>query len=284
LVVYGLKEWCEVNKEEFLPPVCAKLMHKDDLSIMFVGGPNVRTDFHVEEGSEFFYMVKGDMLLPTIQRGKKVEVSIKEGEVFLLPSRIPHSPQRVADTLGLVIERRRTTDESDCLRWYTDQNCTQIMWEKYFYCDDLGRDLVPVVKEYYSLKDSLVPGQYVCDNPPLKQDVDTEVPAPFNLHKWIDEHRGELYDGKTLNLFPGHPDKEFEILIAGHGKSDNHSDIETWLYQLHGNISLTIDGQTTQLKAGECLIIPANKHYSVHREPQSIGMIAKQNPKGNKKN
>ena len=40
-------------------------MHKGQLSIMFVGGPNTRTDFHVEEGSELFLQLKGDMELPT---------------------------------------------------------------------------------------------------------------------------------------------------------------------------------------------------------------------------
>ena len=42
-----------------------QLMHKGQLSIMFVGGPNTRTDFHVEEGSELFLQLKGDMELPT---------------------------------------------------------------------------------------------------------------------------------------------------------------------------------------------------------------------------
>ena len=40
-----------------------------DLTIMFVGGGNTRTDFHIEEGPEFFYMIKGNMELPTIQQG-----------------------------------------------------------------------------------------------------------------------------------------------------------------------------------------------------------------------
>jgi len=36
--------------------------------------------------------------------------------MFLLPGRIPHSPQRVANTVGLVIERRRAASEIDGLR------------------------------------------------------------------------------------------------------------------------------------------------------------------------
>lgn len=48
------------------------------------------------------------MELPTIQRGKRKLVKINEGQVFLLKSRVPHSPQRPeAGSLGLVIERSR---------------------------------------------------------------------------------------------------------------------------------------------------------------------------------
>lgn len=38
-------------------------------------------------------------------------------QVFLLPPRIPHSPQRQAGTVGLVIERARKEKEMDCLRY-----------------------------------------------------------------------------------------------------------------------------------------------------------------------
>ncbi len=61
---------------------------------MGVGGPNTRTDFHLDQGSEFFWMVRGNTELPTIQQGKLKVVRIREGEVFCLPSRVPHSPQR----------------------------------------------------------------------------------------------------------------------------------------------------------------------------------------------
>jgi hypothetical protein len=50
-------------------------------SVMFVGGPNTRTDFHLDESSEFFFQMRGNMQLPTIQRGKRVHVDIKEGQV-----------------------------------------------------------------------------------------------------------------------------------------------------------------------------------------------------------
>jgi len=144
--------WYEENKELFFPPVCNKLLHKKQLTVMFVGGPNTRTDFHLEEGSEFFWMLRGNMELPTIQQGKRKLVRINEGEVFLLPSRVPHSPQRPEEgSLGLVVERARDeATEPDGLRWYRDfETCDSgVLWERYFHCDDLARDLLPVVQAF----------------------------------------------------------------------------------------------------------------------------------------
>ena len=61
----AIEAWAEAHKASFKPPICNKLMHKGQLSVMFVGGPNTRTGFHVEEGSELFLQLKGDMELPT---------------------------------------------------------------------------------------------------------------------------------------------------------------------------------------------------------------------------
>ena len=120
--VTHIDSWIRENEASFAPPVMNKLLHRDQLSIMFVGGPNQREDFHLEEGSEFFYQLRGNMELPTVQAGQRTLVTIREGEVYLLPSRIPHSPQRPErGSIGLVVERQRYEDEPpDGLRFYTD--------------------------------------------------------------------------------------------------------------------------------------------------------------------
>lgn len=41
------------------------------------------------------------MCLKTIEKGERRDVIIREGECFLLPGRIPHSPQRYKNTIGL---------------------------------------------------------------------------------------------------------------------------------------------------------------------------------------
>ncbi len=73
------------------------------------------------------------------------DVVIKEGEFFLLPARIPHSPQRTANSCGLVIERRRNLDEKDSVRWFVPDT-SDVLYDKWFYCEDLGTVLVPLIK------------------------------------------------------------------------------------------------------------------------------------------
>ena len=117
LVHENVNAWYEKNAKDFLPPVCNKLLHRNQLTAMFVGGPNTRTDFHIDQSSEFFYMLRGNMQLPIIERGQRRVVDIRHGQVFLLPSRIPHSPQRPeADSLGFVLKRKRLDGEVDALR------------------------------------------------------------------------------------------------------------------------------------------------------------------------
>ncbi|NXX61722.1 3HAO dioxygenase, partial [Scopus umbretta] len=145
-LLVNVRKWIEENKAAFLPPVCNKLMHRHQLNVMFVGGPNERKDYHIEEGEELFYQVEGDMCLKIIENGKKKDIVIREGEMFLLPARIPHSPQRYTDTVGLVIERERLKTETDGLRYYVGES-TNVLFEKWFHCEDLGTQLKPIIQE-----------------------------------------------------------------------------------------------------------------------------------------
>jgi len=132
----------------------------------------------------------------------RLYLMISRWKVFLLPSRVPHSPQRPEDgSFGLVIERERTEDEVDGLRWYTDfEKADEILWEKFFHCQDLGRDLVPVVKEFKASEEcatGLASASSVLDplDRPVRQDLMTCVPDPFNLYDWIEVNRRILDQG-----------------------------------------------------------------------------------------
>lgn len=283
-----LASWLEANKSSFAPPVMNKLMHRAQLSIMFVGGPNERTDFHLESGSEFFYQLRGSMRLPIVHGGRREVMHINEGEVFLLPSRIPHSPQRPEKgSIGLVVERERAEDEPpDGLRWYVDfETCKEVLWEQYFHCKDLGKDLVPVVKAFQlseECRTGVPTGKHVFKSPPLVQDVQTIVPPPFNLRCWLDKHTTTLAQGGSLNLFEGHPDREFRVHIVG-GESAQVIDWEneTWLYQLQGDVTVELESHQFPLVQGACVVLPANVECAVRRPMGTIGMMVQNDPRGN---
>ena len=104
----NFKKWIDENRHLLKPPVGNKVVYENaDFMIMVVGGPNSRKDYHVDPVEEFFYQVEGDMILKIMENDNRVDIPIKEGEIFLLPKYIPHSPQRFKDTIGLVIEFRR---------------------------------------------------------------------------------------------------------------------------------------------------------------------------------
>jgi 3-hydroxyanthranilate 3,4-dioxygenase len=150
LPVLNLKTWVEENREHLKPPVGNKMVWSDsEFLVMVVGGPNQRKDYHVEEGDEFFYQVEGNISVGIIVDGKKQEVHIKEGEMFLLAAGIPHSPQRPAGTVGLVIERQRKEGELDHLRWYCE-NCMEVLHDASFQLEDLGKQLKPVIEDFYA--------------------------------------------------------------------------------------------------------------------------------------
>lgn len=150
LRAFNLKAWIDEHRDLLKPPVGNKMVWRDsELLVMVVGGPNRRKDFHVEEGEEFFYQVEGDITLRVIENGTPRDIPIREGEIFLLPPRIPHSPQRPANTVGLVIERVRQTGELDHLRWYCE-SCGEVLHDASFQLEDLSKQLKPVIEGFYA--------------------------------------------------------------------------------------------------------------------------------------
>jgi 3-hydroxyanthranilate 3,4-dioxygenase len=125
------RRWIDEHRHLLKPPVGNKLVFEDaEFMIMVVGGPNARKDYHVNDGEEFFYQIEGDIVLKIMDGGVSRDVDIREGDIFLLPARTPHSPQRGPDTVGLVIERRRKPEELDGFLWFCEQCGTQLHEER----------------------------------------------------------------------------------------------------------------------------------------------------------
>lgn len=121
---FHLEQWLEKNRELFAPPYKTNrlLVHEKDFMVMILRGPNTRLDFHVEPGDEFFYQIEGDIELHVKQVGEPRQViKIRQGEIFLCPGGLAHSPRRAAETWGLVIERKRRPDENEEFVWFCEK-------------------------------------------------------------------------------------------------------------------------------------------------------------------
>lgn len=148
---FNLNQWIEDNRELLKPPIGNKNLYVDakDFIVMIVGGPNARKDYHYNETEELFFQIEGDISVKTQQEGKMVEVKIKQGEMFLLPPKIPHSPIRPEGSVGLVIERKRESHHKDGLMWFSD-TANAKLYEEYFHLTNIEKDFLPVFKRFYS--------------------------------------------------------------------------------------------------------------------------------------
>ncbi|QYO68291.1 3-hydroxyanthranilate 3,4-dioxygenase [Leptolyngbya sp. 7M] len=146
---FNFKNWIDEHRHLLKPPVGNKCLYdNEDFIVMVVGGPNSRKDYHWDEGEELFYQIEGDIKVLIQEDGKPVEVPIREGEMFLLPPRIPHNPIRGENTIGLVIERKRRKGELDGLLWFCE-NCNEKLYEEYFQLEDITTQFQGVFKKFY---------------------------------------------------------------------------------------------------------------------------------------
>jgi len=150
LMPINIKKWIEDNRHLLKPPVGNKEVYEEgEFIIMIVGGPNNRKDYHYNETPEFFYQFEGDITVKTMQNGKNIDYDIKEGEIFLLPGKVPHSPQRKANTVGLVVEQKRPETAIDALEWYCEQ-CNNLLFRDEFKLKNIVTELPALMGKFYS--------------------------------------------------------------------------------------------------------------------------------------
>jgi len=149
----NFKSWIDQHRHLLKPPVGNKMVYEDsDFIIMVVGGPNSRKDYHYDEGEEFFYQLEGDITLGVVEDGVPRAIRIREGEIFLLPPKVPHSPQRPANTVGLVVERKRTPGEMDGFLWFCEK-CGTKLYEEYVQLTNIVTQLPPIFERFYNTPD-----------------------------------------------------------------------------------------------------------------------------------
>ncbi len=147
---FNLHKWIDEHRELLKPPVGNQCVYKDaeDFIVMIVGGPNARKDYHFNETEELFYQLEGDITVKIIDEGKPRDILIREGDMFLLPPRTPHSPQRGPNTVGLVIEKVRK-EEDDGFMWFCE-NCGNMLYEEKLHVSDIVSQLPPVMERFYN--------------------------------------------------------------------------------------------------------------------------------------
>lgn len=148
--VYNLMKWVDEHRDRLKPPVGNQEVYPGgDFIVMVVGGPNERSDYHYNETAEFFYQIEGDMVLKIIENGEFKDVSIRQGDIYLLPPKTPHSPQRPAGTIGLVIEQKRDLSvHTDGFQWYCE-NCHATLHEHYFKLMDVSTQFPAIFQGFY---------------------------------------------------------------------------------------------------------------------------------------
>jgi 3-hydroxyanthranilate 3,4-dioxygenase len=150
LQAFNFQNWIKDHQHLLKPPVGnQKVFENTDMTVMVVGGPNQRTDYHDDPVEEFFYQLKGDMVLKVVDNGRFYDVPIRAGEVFMLPPHVRHCPQRPQEgSVGLVIEPKRSDDEVDAFEWYCFE-CQALVHRVELKVASLVKDLPPIYQAFY---------------------------------------------------------------------------------------------------------------------------------------
>ena len=147
----NLPKWLNENSHLLKPPINNYCVYSGSATVMVVGGPNARTDYHINSTPEYFYQYKGSMLLKTMDTSTSPpnpqDIPIHEGDMFLLPPNTPHNPVRFSNTVGVVVEQNRPKGELDRLRWYCS-DCGDVVAERAFECTDLGTQIKEAVQAF----------------------------------------------------------------------------------------------------------------------------------------
>ena len=151
LAAFNFSEWIDRHEHLLKPPVGNRLVftEADDLIVQVIGGPNARSDYHDDPYEEFFYQLRGDMVLRVIEEGRPRDLPIRQGEILLLPGHVRHSPQRPAGSIGLVVEKMRPANVADGFEWYCPA-CSTLVHRVDVNVQNIVADLPPLFDAFYA--------------------------------------------------------------------------------------------------------------------------------------
>ena len=149
----NLMKWVEEHRHLLRPPVGNQYLYDgSDFFVMVIGGPNARNDFHVTNSEEYFYQLKGDIVVRIREGGRIRDVPVREGETFFIPGNVPHSPTRPPGTIGVVVERRRPPGETEHLQFYCEK-CGELVHDLEFDCKDIVDHFRQAMEEFWADKE-----------------------------------------------------------------------------------------------------------------------------------
>ena len=151
LAAFNFAQWIDRHAHLLKPPVGNQqvFLEAEDLIVQVVGGPNSRSDYHDDPYEEFFYQLRGDMVLRVLEDGRPRELPIREGEILLLPGHVRHSPQRTPGSVGLVVEKIRPAAVKDGFEWYCPQ-CWSLVHRVEVSVQNIVADLPPLFEAFYA--------------------------------------------------------------------------------------------------------------------------------------
>lgn len=142
--------WVEENRSSLTKPTMShERVWNDGFLVMLFDGPTPknRCDFHINTSPEFFYQLVGDMRCRVIEDGSFKDITVGEGEMFLLPANVPHLNQRDRGSLGIVVHQTRQPDAMDSIVWYCESCCNQLYRVDYLFVD-LKRQLPIMIERF----------------------------------------------------------------------------------------------------------------------------------------
>lgn len=146
----NLNQWVNNHAAQLKPPVGnQQIWANSDLICTVVGGPNQRTDFHDDPFEEYFHQFVGSAYLIVLDRGRYERIDLHEGDVFLLPAHVRHSPQRQdPNSRCTVIERNRPLGVLDGFEWYC-AHCSALVHRAQVQLASIVTDLPKVFGQFY---------------------------------------------------------------------------------------------------------------------------------------